>query len=230
MNKFIQAIKGLDLPLLEQIIRTEPKWINWTEEDGKNGLHYLCGVSIAAHSEKAETSLNILKLFLKSGMDINSIHLIKDSCDNFPATPVWYAYTRGRNEKIWKYLLDQGANPENCMYAIAWYDDAEAATLFKKHGAGIEGTNKMDSPFFAAYNWKRYKVSEWFLQNGADVNFTDAKGNTALYYAVKRKLKGEQIELLLQFGADFNKKNNEGISPKMLAETNRQRNILKLFS
>ena len=88
----------------------------------------------------------------------------------------------------------------------------------------------MDSPFFAAYNWKRYKVTEWFLQNGADVNFADSKGNTALYYAVKRKLKSEQIELLLRFGGDFNKKNNEGISPKSLAETNRQRNILKLFS
>ena len=230
MNKFIQAIKSLDLPLLERIIQTEPKWITWTEEDGKNGLHYLCGVQITSHPEKADASLTILKLFLKSGMDINSIHFIKDGCDNFPATPLWYAYTRGRNESIWKYLLNQGANPENCMYAIAWYNDAEAAALFKRHGADIEGTNKTDSPFFAAYNWKRYKVAEWFLQNGADVNFADAKGNTALYYAVKRKLKTEQVQLLLRFGGDFNRGNNEGVSPKNLAETNRQRSILKLFS
>lgn len=230
MNKFIQAIKSLDLPLLERIILNEPKWITWTEEDGKNGLHYLGGVTIASHPEKADISIDILKLFIKSRMDINSIHLIKGECDDFPATPLWYAYTRGRNEKIWKYLLDQGANPENCMYAIAWYDDAEAAAIFKQHGASIEGNNKMDSPFFAAYNWKRYKVAEWFLQNSADVNFADAKGNTALYYAVKRKLKRDEIELLLRFGGDFNKKNNEGISPKELAEINRQRNILKLFS
>jgi len=229
MNKFIQAIKSLDLPLLERIIQTEPKWINWSEEDGKNGLHYLCSVPIASYPEKTSISLDILKLFLKSGIDINSIHLIKGECDDFPATPLWYAYTRGRNQKIWKYLLDQGANAENCMYAIAWYDDAEAAALFKKHGASIEGSNKMDSPFFAAYNWKRYQVAEWFLQNGADVNFADSKGNTALFYAVKRKLKREQIELLLRFGGDFNQKNKEGVSPKDLAETNHQKNILKLF-
>jgi ankyrin repeat protein len=230
MNKFIQAIKSLDLPLLERIILNEPKWITWAEEDGKNGLHYLGGVPIASHPEKTDISLDILKLFLKSGMDINSIHSIKGECDDFPATPLWYAYTRGRNKKIWRYLLDQGANPENCMYAIAWYDDAEAAAIFKQHGASIEGNNKMDSPFFAAYNWKRYKVAEWFLQNSADVNFADAKGNTVLYYAVKRKLKRDEIELLLRFGGDFNKKNNEGISPKELAEINRQRNIFKLFS
>lgn len=52
MNKFIQAIKSLDLPLLERVIQTEPKWINWAEEDGKNGLHYLCGVPIASYPEK----------------------------------------------------------------------------------------------------------------------------------------------------------------------------------
>jgi ankyrin repeat protein len=230
MNKFIQAIKSLDMPLLERIIHTEPKWTKWAEEDGKNGLHYLCAVPIASHAEKADTSFEILKLFLKNGMDINSIHIIADGCDNFPATPLWYAYTRGRNKKIYKYLLDQGANPENCMYAIAWYDDIKAAALFKKHGANIEGNNNMDSPFFAAYNWKRYNVTKWFLENGADVDFADSKGNTALFYAVKRKLKNEQIELLLRFGADVDKKNNEGVSPKGLAEANRQKKILGMFT
>src|ERR1700743_925594 len=202
MNKFIQTIKSLDLLLLEQIIQAEPKWIEWAEDSGKNALHYLCGIPISQHPEKTDDSLGILKLLLKKGMSINSIHHIEDGCDNFPATPLWYAYTRGRNEKIYKYLLDQGANPENCMYAIAWYDDVESAALFKKHGASIEGSSTMDSPFFAAYNWKRYKVAEWFLKNGADVNFVDSKGNTALFYAVKRKIKTQQIELLLRFRAD----------------------------
>jgi ankyrin repeat protein len=87
----------------------------------------------------------------------------------------------------------------------------------------------MDSPFFAAFNWKRYKVAEWFLENSADVNFADSKGNTALFYAVKRKLKTEEIEMLLRFNADFNKVNNEGISPKSLAEANRQKKILEMF-
>jgi hypothetical protein len=229
MNKFIKAIRDMDLPLLRQIISDEPKWANWAEDSGKNGLHYLCSISMADYPEKADASLDILKLLLGQGMDINAIHHIQDGCDHFPATPLWYAYTRGRNEKIYKYLLSSGADPENCMYAIAWYDDAEAAALFKKYGAGIEGTNKMDSPFFAAYNWKRYEVAKWFLENAANVNFADAKGNTALFYAVKKKLKTEQIELLLRFGADCDQKNNEGLSPRMLAENNRQKKILEMF-
>ena len=44
--------------------------------------------------------------------------------------------------------------------------------------------------------------------------------------ALITKYKIEEIERLLQFGADYNKKNNEGISPKKLAELNKQRKIL----
>lgn len=230
MNKFIQAIKGLNTGTIEEILQKEPKWITWAESDGKNALHYLCGEDISKSPEKAADSLQTLQLVLKNGMDINSIHHIKDGCGFFPATPLWYAYTRGRNKLLYTWLLNNGADPENCMFAIAWYDDAEAAALFKSHGAEIDNGAMGDTPFLAAFNWKRYTITEWFLQNGADVNFADKKGNTALFYAVKRKSDTAQIELLLKFGADINIENKEGISPKKLAELNRQRKILNLFS
>lgn len=230
MNKFIRAIKDLDLDSVEELIQKESKWIQWSEESGKNALHYLCGVDVSGDPRKAGASLNILKLLLKSGMDINSIHKIPDGGGVFPGTPLWYAYTRGRNEKIFNYLLKSGANPDHCMFAIAWYDDAESAALFKKYGAKIVDVSGGSTPFLAAFIWRKFNAAEWFLKNGANVNAADEKGNTALFYAVKRKYDIEQIKLLLRFGADFNQENKAGISPKTLAESNRQRNILKLFS
>jgi hypothetical protein len=229
MNKFITAIKNLDFKGLEAALEKEPKWITWAEEGGKNALHYLGGVTVGDDKHKADVSLEILKMLLEKGMDINSIHKIVEGCEFFPATPLWYAYTRGRNEALFKYLLAQRAHPENCMFAIAWYDDAEAATLFKSYGANIEALAGTDTPFMGAYKWKRYNIAEWFLKNGANVNAADEKGNTTLFYAVKRKDKIEQIKMLLQYGADCNKQNNEGVSPKKLAELNRQRNILREF-
>ena len=87
---------------------------------------------------KAEAALAMLKLLLKSGMDIDSPHRIDEkTCEAFPATPLWYAYTRGRNEKLYKYLLKKGAEPNGCWWAIAWYDDIAAARVFLKHGADI---------------------------------------------------------------------------------------------
>ena len=230
MNKLIKAIKNLDLASTKVLLQQQPQWITWQEDDGKNALHYLCGVSISADSQKEETSLQMLKLLLKKGMNINSIHTIKgEGCDFF-ATPLWYAYTRGRNEKLYTYILKQGVDPNNCMFAIAWNDDVKAAVLFKKYGATIENDNSVDTPFLAAFSWKRFDAAAWFLKNGANVNATDNDGNTALFHAVKRKCPVEQIQLLLHYGADPVKANKMGITPRLLAEQNRQKKILSLFS
>lgn len=229
MNKFIRAITELNLTAVDELIQKEQKWLTWAEDSGKNSLHYLCGVKIANDPLKVKESLQILKLLLKKGMDINSIHLIKDDCGFFPAMPLWYAYTRGRNETLFNHLLENGADPEHCMFAIAWYDDAASAALFKKYGAKIDDISGGNTPFLAAWNWRKLNVAEWFLKNGADVNFSDPDGNTALYFAVKRKYKIEEVKLLLKFGADFNKQNNQGVSPRKLCELNKQRKILSLF-
>jgi len=229
MNKFIQAIKALNLDSVKEQLHKDSKWIEWAEVDGRYALHFLCGVQVSHDPHKISASLGILKLLLKKGMDMNSIHQIPDSCGFFPATPLWYAYTRGRNERIFKYLLAAGANPNNCMFAIAWYDDAKSAELFKKYGAQIDDESNGETPFLAAFNWKKFIVAEWFLKNGANVNAADNNGNTALFFAVKKKLRTEQIQLLLKFGADINKKNKAGASPKELAESNRQRKILSLL-
>lgn len=230
MIKFIQHIKDLNVGAVKTMIEKDHRWLTWAEDSGKNALHYLCGIEIAKRPAKAEESLSMLKLLLAKGMDINSIHRIKEECGFFPATPLWYAYTRGRNKLLYEYLLANGANPEHCIYAITWYNDVEAAGLFKSYGAQTDPGVGNDSPFIAAFNWKRFEVAEWFLSNGANVNFADKDGNTALFYAVKRKYKLDQIRLLLKYGADFNIENKQGISARKLAEQNNQTGVLKLFT
>ncbi|GIQ64935.1 hypothetical protein PACILC2_35030 [Paenibacillus cisolokensis] len=66
------------------MLRKDAKWTQWSEKDGKNALHYLCGLDISTDPQKVEASLQILKLLLESGMDINSIHKIPDRCGFFP--------------------------------------------------------------------------------------------------------------------------------------------------
>jgi ankyrin repeat protein len=230
MIKFIQYIKELNVEAVKAMMEKDARWLTWSEDSGKNALHYLCGVEIVKYPAKAEDSLTMLKLLLAKGMDLNSVHRIKEDCGFFPATPLWYAYTRGRNELLYKYLLANGANPGHCMYAITWYNDVEAANLFKSYGAQTDDGTGNDTPFMAAYNWKRFEIAEWFLKNGADVNFADKDGNTMLFHTVKRKYKLDQIRTLLQYGADFNKENKLGISAKKLAEQNNQTGVLKLFA
>lgn len=228
MNKFITAIKELDLESVKEITAKDPNWFKWTDPKGKNALHFLGGVSVADDPDKAETSLKIFKLLRAGGMDIDSIQHIADEDGSFPATPLWYAYTRGRNEKLYKYLLTQGANPENCMWAIAWYDDVDAAKLFIKHGAKIDEKPNKNGLFLGAFAWKKYKFAEWLLKEGADVNAPGSRGYTALMFAVKRKNE-DAIHMLLRYGADPDKESEDGMSARKLAEAKGPKRIANLF-
>src|SRR5438445_827692 len=135
MNKYIEAIKAVDLDKVKEMLQKEPKWLNWSEPAGKNALHYLCGVGPYKDSKKADTALKILKLLLKSGIDINSVHRVEEKgCDFFPATPLWYAYTRGRNEKLYKYLQKKGADPRHGGWPIACNDDIPPANCCLNQG------------------------------------------------------------------------------------------------
>jgi ankyrin repeat protein len=162
-------------------------------------------------------------------MDIDSVHSVRDEGAIFPATPLWYAYAKGENDALLRSLLERGASPENCMFAIAWYDDVEAAELFKRHGADLNPLAGSQTPFHAAFLWRRFAVAEWFLRNGADVNHADAEGNTALFYAIKRRYDTEPIRMLLRFGADPDLANAAGLSPRTLAAQNHRRQILELL-
>jgi ankyrin repeat protein len=228
VNKFITAIKELDLDAVREQTQKDPKWFKWAESSGKNALHYLCGISVGDGPGKADASLKILKFLLAGGMDINSIHRIPDKNCDFPAMPLWYAYTRGRNEKLYKYLLKNGAEPDHCMWAIAWYDDVEAAKLFIKHGAKLGENPGLNELFLGSFAWKKYKFAEWLLTEGAEADAPGPRGMTALMFAVKRK-EEDTIRMLLKYGADPDKNSDEGLSARRLAEEKGPRRIARLL-
>lgn len=72
---------------------------------------------------------------------------------------------------------------------------------------------------FAA-EYQQPEIAQLLLKHGALVDIQDSYGNTPLSKAVFTSLgKGETIKVLLANGADRDKKNDSGNSPKKLAET-----------
>ena len=227
-NRLIKAVKSLDTSSVGELIK-ESKWASWVEPSGKNAVHYLCAIPVK-NQDDSQTSLAILKLLLKRGIDINSVHCIEEkNCGFFPATPLWYAYTRGRNEKLYKYLLKQGADPSHCWWAIAWYDDVKAGELWLKHGATIARNPSVDELFLGSFAWKKLNFANWLVKRGADVNARGPRGLTALMLAVKRKDE-DAIKWLISVGADPDRESDDGTSARKIAENKGPKRILKLLT
>jgi len=215
MNKFITAVTDLDVDRVREFLKGT-KWMGWAEPSGKNALHYASGVPVADDGERAKSGLEIVKMLLGVGMDIDSVHNIPDDGGIFPATPLWYAYTKGRNEKVYRYLLDRGAKPDNCWWAIAWYDDVAAAELFLSHGATLD-KKLLGNMFVMAIYAKKYDFAWWAEKRGADVNTVAPQGVNALMIAVKRK-DDELIRKLVSLGANPDVKNETGESARSIAD------------
>lgn len=63
------------------------------------------------------------------------------------------------------------------------------------------------------------KVIKYFREHKVNVNVTDAKGNSGLFYAVVNN-KLEVIRVLVQFGANLNQINDDGLTPLSLTLLN----------
>jgi hypothetical protein len=232
MNKFIQAIKKLDLDLISSLIKEEPQWLTWSEDRGKNALHYLCETAPYGDALKAATILQILQLLLEHGMDMNAVDYRGPAGHTpFPATPLWCAVSYGRNELIYTWLLQNGATGPNCLSALVSNDDVAGAEIFQQYGHTTENAAKEGRNLLLTWAlvWPRYNMTKWLLVNGVDVNAVDPNGETALFYAVKKQLGFEYTGLLLQYGADPDIENKDGMSPRKLAMEKNNKRLLRVI-
>ena len=220
MNRFTRAIHSLDLAAITEMLEQQ-RWQKWEEKTGKNALHYLGDVRPKDDAE-ADQSIALLKLLLGAGLDINSIHRIPDPGCEFPATPLWHAYAKGRNKKLYTQLIHLGAKPDNCMFAIAWNDDVDAAELFTQNGASLT-----PGVLQAACHWKRWKIANWFLDHGAAINETDDNGNSVLQLAIRRNGPVELVSKLIKNGADLHQKNYRNQAPANLLDAYFRKNNAK---
>ena len=65
-----------------------------------------------------------------------------------------------------------------------------------------------------------YEMTKFLLENGAEVDSTDSRGNTPLWRAAMNSdSRDDQIvALFLEYGADIDKENGSGVSPRDILE------------
>jgi ankyrin repeat protein len=87
-----------------------------------------------------------------------------------------------------------------------------------------------ETPFLTAIKWSRFTGAERMLHHGADVNFQNSKGFTALHLALKNNSDRRHILMLLRHGADPTIRSRDGKSPLDLVRNRRDKTLFTLLS
>jgi ankyrin repeat protein len=172
-------------------------------------------------------SLKLAEYLLGQGFNVNAPAFVDGA---FKATPLWYAILRGRNTALAKLLLKRGSTPEYSLWAAAFHNDREAIDLLIKSGASLDPVTEDETPFFGAIRWSRFVGAERLLRHGANVNFQNSKGRTALHLLLKKNSDRKYIHMVLRYGADPTIRDREGRSPVDMVANRRDRTYFTLFS
>jgi ankyrin repeat protein len=207
------------------LLAADPALLGAVDDRRRTPLHFLCSLPPAPRAPDRATRL--ARLLLEAGADIDAPAFTEGA---WQATPLWYAVSRGENVAMSRFLLRQGAKPENCLWAAAFRNDVETIDLLVKHGATVDPVTEDETPFLSAVKTSHFAAAERLLRHGANVNFQDSKGLTALHYTLRKDTAPKHVEMLVRHGADPSLRAKDGKSALDLVARRRDRTYLDLLT
>ncbi len=198
-TRMTQLVRALDVAAVLADLQARPDLLSLRDERGRTWLHLTAGLEVGGDAAKEAATVELASALLDLGLDIDDAAFVEgEECgpDEFRATPLWYAISRGRNLTLARYLLGRGCSPDYCLFAACWNNDVEAIRLVRAHGAPL-------SPrvFVEAVGWSRFAGAEELLRQGADVDAIGPDGRTALHMMLKKDSPIEAMRMLARHGA-----------------------------
>ena len=118
----------------------------------------------------------------------------------------------------------------SCLWAAGFEDDVGTIDLLARHGASIDPVTEDETPFLSAIKWSHFAAAERLLHHGANVNFQDSKGVTALYLVLKKESAPRHVAMLVRHGADPTIRSKDGKTPLDLVAKRRDKTYLNLLT
>ena len=206
-TQVLEAVKSLRWRDVEAGLTATPKLIAYRDDRGRSFLHICCGVNVRDKKLSPADSVRTADVLLRAGIDINQEAFREQ---NWKATPLWYAVSRGENPQLAAHLLQRGCDPNHCLWAAAFKDDVATIRLLLQHGAAIDAVAEDETPFLSAVKNSHFRAAEALLEHGADANFQDSRRMTALHYMLKKDSDKRHFRTLLRYGARGDLKNQSG--------------------
>jgi uncharacterized protein len=223
-SRLLTLIKDLDWRSVKAALEENPDLLKYRGDKGKNLLHLCCGIDIEKRGLSAADSIRTAAVLLDASLDINQEAFTEGE---WKATPLWYAIAHGKNLELAKYLLKRGADPEHCLWAAAYNDSPAAIRLLVRAGAVVDPRGK-ETPFLFAVKWSRFESAKALVDAGADVNFQDRRGKTALHYMLKKRSDPKHVRMLVEHGARLDLADNDGMTAESILSRMRSPEYQKL--
>ncbi len=204
-SAMLDLVKGFRAAEVERALASNPALFDYRDERGRNWLHICCGRK--ASKAKVPDSIKTAAVLLERGYDMNGAAFTEGS---WRATPVWYTVSRGENLALTEYLLKRGADPNHSLWAASFRGDLPAIRLLVRHGADLEAVAEDTTPFLGAVKWSKFAAAEEFLKLGANPDYRDKHGMTALHYMLKKASDAKHIAMAVRHGARGDIKDKSG--------------------
>jgi ankyrin repeat protein len=170
---------------------------------------------VSGDRHQAETA-GIVKLLLEAGANPNA----KDKQGN----PVLMAAFVRSDPEIVANLIHAGASAKATdasgspmIVEAAYTGNLKIVKLLVDAGAGVNQSRKDGtSALLVAANKQKWELCRYLVEKGADVNARLSVGSSLLFAAAGGDL--DTVKLLVQKGADVNAKDDNNISPLMIAQ------------
>lgn len=221
--RLIESVKALDLAAIRKILDAKPSLLTMTDRQGRGLVHLACSVSCEDLKLPESVSARVVNFLLDRGLDIEA-PVGRDKC-----TVLFFAVARGRNPTLVKLLIKRGAKvrsaPGGGLFAAGWYDDVKNLGLLLDAGAEIDVVVGV-TPFLASWCWRKFEAAKRLAIRGANVNYQDSKGGTALHHGVEKEFDPALLTWLVKHGASPDIEDRDGVTARMKASRKRDKRFL----
>ena len=224
-TRIIEAVKNLDLETTRTLVDAMPPLLTVKNRQGRNLLHLACSASCARLRVPDSAAVRMVRFLLDRGLDIEEPGL----SGRDPCPPIFFAVAFGRNPAVVSFLIKRGAKataaPGGGLFAAAWWGDTEILDLLIRAGSPIDVVVGV-TPFLASWCWKRFEAAKFLALKGANVNYQDRKGKTALHHGVEKECDPALLKWLVKHGASPDITDHDGVSPRLKASRKRDKRFL----
>jgi ankyrin repeat protein len=222
-TRIIEAVNALDLESTRKLLDANPSLLTVVDRQGRNLLHLACSASCGKLEVSEDLSARLVNFLLDRGMDIES-PVGRDAC-----TVLFFAVARGRNPTLVKLLINRGARaasaPGGGLFAAGWWEDIDNLDMLISAGSPVDVVVGI-TPFLACWCWKKFQAAKFLAVRGANVNFQDKKGKTALHHGIEKEFDPSLLKWLVEHGASPDIPDHVGVSPRRKASRKRDKQYL----